>query len=172
MRHITALSFTLSMLIAAVLAPRFSHAATIEASSLEVGLGVSVIDLILDPETASAGGWLVVLNGTGLTIDSIAVVTPAGTDCGGLTSAASFDGQCASMPLDSAAVVARVTIDATSVGGTLSLVSGYITDFNTFDDIAFVPGVLVTVIPEPGTALLLMGGLTGLAMAGRRRDLA
>ena len=149
-----------------------SNAATITASPSEVGLGVSVVDLTLDPETASAGAWLAILEGTGLSIDSIVVVTPGGTDCGGLISAASFDGQSASMPLNSAAVVAQVTIHATSVGGTLSLVSGNITDFNTFEDTAFTPGVLVTVVPEPGTALRFTGGLAGLASAGRRRDLA
>lgn len=33
-----------------------------------------------------------------------------------------------------------------------------------------IDGLAITVIPEPGTALLMLLGLSGLAMAGRRSD--
>lgn len=156
----------LFLLASALSLPVAASAATITASAPFVGLGTTTVDLVLDPQGVSTGAWLVVLGGTGVSIDSITGVVPGGTDCFGLTSAASFDGQCASMPLNGSAVVASVTITGSLIGGTLSLVSGNITDFNTFLDTGFAPTILVTV-PEPGS--LALAGLGALALAARGR---
>lgn len=165
MRH----KLILPLIAIGLLAPVAASAATITTSTPIVGLGTTTVDLTLDPQGVSTGAWLVVLGATGVSIDSISGVVPAGTDCFGLTSASSFDGQCASMPLNGGAIVAQVTITATLVGGTLSLVSGNITDFNTFLDTGFTPGVLLTVVPEPGTLALMTMGALGLVWSGRRQ---
>lgn len=144
----------LSCIALALLSPGAALGATMTASTSTVGLGTTVIDLTLDPEGVRTGAWLVVLGGSGIAIDGISVVTPVGTDCTGLTAASSFDAQCASLPLTSAGLVAQVTLTASAIGGTLSLVNGNITDFDSFLDVPFSPGTLVTAVPEPRTALL------------------
>ena len=74
------------------------------------------------------------------------------------------------MPLTGAAVVAQVQITGLA-GDTLTLVSGEFTDDETFMEFPFTPGVLATIVPEPGTGILATLGLLGLAWSGRRRRL-
>jgi len=157
------------LLVAAAFAlPVGAGAATITASQTSVNAGTTVLDLTLDPEGVTTGAWLVALSSVGLSIDSISSVVPGGTDCFGLTAASSFDAQCANLPLTGVAVVAQVTITG-QAGDTLSLFAGNITDFNTFEDTLITPGVLATVVPEPGSLALATLGLLGLAWSGRHR---
>lgn len=51
--------------------------------------------------------------------------------------------------------------------GTFSLTSGAGTD-QSFTDISIDPNPILTSVPEPGTLLLLVTGLAGLAVQGRR----
>lgn len=63
----------------------------------------------------------------------------------------------------------RITLVAAGVGQSVLTVGGSFSDGTNTLPITATASIGVTVIPEPGTALLMGLGLAGLATAGRRR---
>lgn len=133
-----------------------NHAVAIPAVGAFSGLGNTLTNPLSESSIGSSGNRVLIFNGVGLTATNTNALDP------GLDGA--VGGNDAQMRITFTATGAGSTtiIIGTGYNGDGEVLAGGVTDQSSNTSIA------ITVVPEPGTALLMGLGLAGLAAAGRK----
>ena len=146
-------------------------------ASIALGAGAHTLNLWATPSVFVYALSPVMLTATGgfttttCTAASALALCGAGTATSRLVSwADDINGSAAGIPIH----IATILVNNTGEPGTFSMSAGAGVD-EAFGDIALddtlpVTGGILTSVPEPGTLLLLVTGLAGLAVQGRHRE--
>jgi len=144
--------------------------AAVDGGTLLVGVGsTTTVDIYMDAQDPDNFGFTAELYSTanGSVLSNV-VVPPAD----GLGNGQSYGYKINSQCVTCSPVVLVATADVTVGAAGTSLVGGgwvMIGDFST-PSVGSPTLVQAAIVPEPGTALLLALGLSGIAVAGRKRN--